>query len=342
MLRRMPREPKTTASRGRRHLVLACLLACAPSAARAQATDASNTDAYPQLIGQAVDEYNHANWAEARALFAQAHAIQPSARTQRGLGLSAFELRDYVDAIAHLRDALADQRNALSPEQRDEVGEVITRAQRYVGAVHVEIVPNDAELLINGQRADKLEFELNVGDYDFAAKAPGYANAALKVNVQGGRANTLRLELVPMKDAAPPAPARSSGVGPAGASAATQSSIQPILGWTAIGLSAASLAVGVALEIERGSDLSRRDAICRTGTESDCDDRAQSRVDALTTQARTASTIGTVALITSAAFAAGGIALLLTAPSDERAEQVTLAPVLGPVAQGVMLSARAW
>jgi hypothetical protein len=338
----MRREPKTTASRRRHHFVLACVLACAPLAARAQATDASNADAYPQLIGQAVDEYNHANWAEARTLFAQAHAIQPSARTERGIGLSAFELRDYVDAVAHLRDALDDQRNALSPEQRGEVGEVITRAQRYVGAVHVEIVPDNAELLINGQRADKLEFELNVGDYDFAAKAPGYANAALKVNVQGGRANTLRLELVPMKDAPPPTASRNASIESADASAATQSPIQPILGWTAIGLSAASLALGVAFEIERGNDLSRRDAICRTGAESDCDERAQPRVDALTAQARTAGTIGTVALITSAAFAAAGIALLLTAPSSERAEQVTLAPVLGPVAQGVMLSARAW
>jgi hypothetical protein len=41
-------------------------------------------------------------------------------------------------------------------------------------------------------------------------------------------------------------------------------------------------------------------------------------------------------------FGAGGAALLLTAPTGERSSQVSVTPVVSPLAQGVMVTTHAW
>src|SRR5262245_59777470 len=76
---------------------------------------------YDQTIESALNEYRLGNWEEATALFTQAHALRPSARTLRGMGLSEFENRKYVSALVHCTAALADPRNPLNDEQRAEL-----------------------------------------------------------------------------------------------------------------------------------------------------------------------------------------------------------------------------
>jgi hypothetical protein len=90
------------------------------------------------------------NWDEAAALFTQAHALKPSARTLRGLGLSEFENRKYVLALVHCSAALADTRNPLNAEQRKELQSVITRASEFVARVTVALAPADAQLTVDG------------------------------------------------------------------------------------------------------------------------------------------------------------------------------------------------
>jgi hypothetical protein len=61
---------------------------------------------YRDLVAEATREFSAGNFAEARTLFEQAHAAKPSARTLRGLGLTAYELRRYVQAVSELEAAL--------------------------------------------------------------------------------------------------------------------------------------------------------------------------------------------------------------------------------------------
>jgi tetratricopeptide (TPR) repeat protein len=88
-------------------LLLAVLAqAHAASLARAQEASAGSREDYKALIKQAVQEFEAANWPEAFALFKRAHDIEPNARTLRGIGIAAYEMRDYVQSIGYLQTAL--------------------------------------------------------------------------------------------------------------------------------------------------------------------------------------------------------------------------------------------
>jgi tetratricopeptide (TPR) repeat protein len=100
-----------------------------PEHGLAPATPVAGEDShYRQLIAQAVEEFHASHFVEARALFERAHAISPNARTFRGLGITAFELRRYTLAVRELNAALEDLRNPLPPALREEVSTALARA----------------------------------------------------------------------------------------------------------------------------------------------------------------------------------------------------------------------
>jgi hypothetical protein len=90
----------------------------------------SGTDAYAQVVQAAVEAYNHDDFATARRYFARAHELRPSARTWRGLGTTAFELKDYEDAVRELTFALEDERSALPTPLRAETERTLRVARR--------------------------------------------------------------------------------------------------------------------------------------------------------------------------------------------------------------------
>src|SRR4051794_41142067 len=116
--------------------VLALLL---PLAAAAQSsvlppTSATSAEPSPQvqreyhaLAARAVAAFDAGHFAEARALFLRAHELWPSARTLRTLGMTAFDLQMYPEALRELQAALADQRRPLDAAQRTQVAELIKR-----------------------------------------------------------------------------------------------------------------------------------------------------------------------------------------------------------------------
>src|SRR5262245_5250782 len=63
---------------------------------------------YRTTIEGAVEAYSQQRYDEALGLFLKAHALSPSARTLRGIGLASFETRRYVDSIRYLTGALQD------------------------------------------------------------------------------------------------------------------------------------------------------------------------------------------------------------------------------------------
>src|SRR6188508_389327 len=81
-----------------------------PGGASAQAADDA---AYRASVDEAVAEFSAGHWEEARTLFKRAHERQPNARTLRGMGMAAFEMRMYVTAIRELEAALRDARKPL-------------------------------------------------------------------------------------------------------------------------------------------------------------------------------------------------------------------------------------
>src|SRR5262245_32778468 len=113
-------------------LALGCMSVWSPQLAAAQARGSSEDAEYRSVVEEALAEFNRGNWEEAAALFERAHRLNPSARTLRGMGLTAYEARRYVDATRHLSEALTETRRPLTPAQREEVTQTLDRARRFI------------------------------------------------------------------------------------------------------------------------------------------------------------------------------------------------------------------
>jgi hypothetical protein len=194
-------------------------------AAHAHAQDASPPhddgppEGYRALVDSALEEFGAEHWAEARTLFERAHAMFPNARTLRGIGMAAFELRDYVAARRALADALASPRRALTDEQRTQVQGLLDRASVFVGTYHVGPAPRGSTLAVDGVAAEvegdlatSAAVALAVGAHELVLRGPDGRTARAQVTVHGGEDATLELALPEASAAdaagveAPPAP----------------------------------------------------------------------------------------------------------------------------------------
>jgi hypothetical protein len=205
---------------------LASLLASLCVGPRAIAQQAVDEQAYRQTTDEAVREFEAGHWEEARALFKRAHEISPNARTLRGMGMAAFELRMYVQAIRELDAALREQRKPLDAELRAHVQQLMDKAREFVGRVKPVLDPPDAKLLIDG-REPMLETDgsvlLDVGTHVISASADHYKPSNVRLAVEGGTDQVLRVPLepllavqavVPALDSEHPLPAPSQGPAP--------------------------------------------------------------------------------------------------------------------------------
>ena len=127
----------------------ACLC-CAPVSAQEAAARAPDTR-YAELLKQGVDAFTGGEWQAARAAFERAHAIEPTARTYRGLALCDFELGNYARSVRELEAALSDSRRPLTPELRTQVLRTLERALRDAGRVRLVLPQGASELRVDGR-----------------------------------------------------------------------------------------------------------------------------------------------------------------------------------------------
>jgi hypothetical protein len=233
-----------------------------PAALHAQPaqTTAVGTDAdaeYAQLVSGALSEFERGHWEQARAWFERAHALRPNARTLWGLGVTAFELGRYTQAIEELQIAVVDRRLPLSDEQRTQARDVIARAARHVAMLSVDLVPAQAVLSVDGLETQSRELVLSPGSYTLAARAPGFHERELSLQLAPGEQRELRLTLPPIEldVGATTVPAR--------AIAATSDEPRArdggsVLGrwwfWTAVALVVAGGAVATYVVVDGGGD----------------------------------------------------------------------------------------
>lgn len=149
---------------------LSCALWFAASEVRAQ-----ESDGYKQTIAQALEEYERGNWDEAYSLFRRSHELSPSARTWRGIGVVAFELRLYVESVFALDAALKDDRKPLTEEQREAAITLIARARMFVATYRVTLRPESARLLVDDSPARFFEgmLLLDPGEHTLAVESDG-------------------------------------------------------------------------------------------------------------------------------------------------------------------------
>ena len=180
--------------------LFAALLAALIMASSAQAQGASDEPAgYRELIRAAIDEYDSQSYAEAHEQFRRAHELFPNARTLRGLGLTAFELRSYPECVRYLEQALASDVKRLDAATRNETEALLGRARNYVGTVQLELSPANATISIDGHELDEgaeRPLLLSVGEHILEFNAPSKLGQRRAINVRGGETQTLDVDLV--------------------------------------------------------------------------------------------------------------------------------------------------
>ena len=272
-------------------IATATLSVASTRAAAEDSTDAKVEAEYQQLINDALNEYDRGSWEESAALFRRAHELRPSARTLRGLGLTAYEARRYPDSIRYLTDALSDTRHALTPKQKEDIEATLARARLFVGYLELTVEPAGTTVMINGQdaRPDASGTVItDVGWLDIEARADGYETLTKRIRVNAGDHETLDLKLtrtppIAAVVAAPtPAPAEvEPRVEPAPLQATTThpaaDSGSPYTTWKWVTAGAAALALGggAALLIMQKAKAPayNRDCVTSTMPAADCDDR---------------------------------------------------------------------
>ncbi len=183
-------------------------IAAAALAEESQGNEGGEAPAYRALIDEAVTEYEAGHFEESRALFGQAHALLPNARTLRGLGMAEFELRNYAASAGYLERALASQSRPLSGELRAKTETLLERANRFIGRFTLELDPSSAALAVDGEQTDldaQRTLVLAAGDHTLEVTAPGRAATHRTLRVRGGERHTLRIALPALSNVAPTA-----------------------------------------------------------------------------------------------------------------------------------------
>ncbi len=156
---------------------------------------------YKKLVQEALFEYKSGRWDEARALFEQAHTLNPNARTLRGIGMAAYEGRRYATAIRAFEEALEDERRPLTAEQRTEIRRWVKNAYRFVARYRVALEPAHATLQVDGNSVDLGRdgtLLLDAGRHEIVAMLDGHETVTRQAVASGGKRGKIHITLTPL------------------------------------------------------------------------------------------------------------------------------------------------
>ncbi|MDB4985296.1 MAG: hypothetical protein JWN04_474 [Myxococcaceae bacterium] len=210
---------------------------------------AEDSQSYEQTVERAVSEFNLGNWEEAHALFRKAHELAPSARSWRGLGVCAFELRHYVEAVGNLEAALLDPRKPLTAEQRENVKALLAQAREFVSAYRLRVTPADAEVMVDGKPAtrDGNVLYLDPGPHSVVVRASGYEERRAEFRAGAGTKEELSIELsVHDRDSAEPGQTADP---PSASQAPAKQQRARVWTWSLTGAAVAAATAAVALRL---------------------------------------------------------------------------------------------
>jgi tetratricopeptide (TPR) repeat protein len=169
----------------------------AVSRALAQAPQAAEAD-YQSLVQKGLREYELGNFSEAKAFFQQAHQLSPNARTLRGLGMTSYEMRRYVEAIDYFKRSLAAEERALTPQMRGEVNQLLKQARSFVTKLNLTVTPADAQLRIDTREVARDQdgaILLDPGTHELVMEAPMHETVTRSIRSDGGEVLTLAITM---------------------------------------------------------------------------------------------------------------------------------------------------
>jgi hypothetical protein len=185
------------------------VLAAAPNAGAA--ADSSEDE----LIRKGVEARRRLDDAAALELFKQAYAMHHGARAVGQMGLAEIALGRWVDAEAHLQEAIAASGDTWIKKNAKTLEEALGRVRQEVGSLSILGSPEGAEVIIGGEVRGTLPLDkplrVRAGDVRFELRAPGHETEARTVRVMAGQ---LTRETVTLALLAPATPPPSAGPAP--------------------------------------------------------------------------------------------------------------------------------
>lgn len=152
------------------------------------------------LIDQGVALREEGRDEEALALFEQAYAQTNAARALAQIALAEQALGRFVEAEAHLADALTHDEDPFIRRNRAPLEGALEEIRLRVGDLSVEGGVPGAEVIIGGQAVGVLPLDAPVrvvaGSVAVEIRATGYERFIDTVQVRGGGNATVRAELV--------------------------------------------------------------------------------------------------------------------------------------------------
>ncbi len=330
---------------GPRLLISLCvgmaLSSLAPAAAAQSDADRATAR---QLAKEGHVAYDEQDYATAADRFARAAGLVPAptlwlglARAQAGLGklVSAQELYRKIGREGVAKGSPAPWSRALKSAAK-EVAALEPRVPRVVldvkGPSAAKVTIDDVEVPAVALGADR---PVDPGTHVVRATAEGFAPAERSFQIAEGERASVTLALAALPAATPPAFALTPPVGapepaaprrapPGPEPAAPASGWRQSVGYAALGVGAAGVALGgvVGVLFLRQRGVLKDDCI----PADKCPPAMRDDVD----RYHLYGTLSPVGLLAGGALAAGGVALLLTAPRPTSSQGRSLAPALGP------------
>lgn len=241
-------------------LLLVCALMLVAPCANAQGVE---TAEYKDSVSLGLSEFDEKNFLEARAQFSRAHAIYPNARTSRALGMVNFELKDYVQSVRHLQEALSSRERPLEADKREKTESLLKRALGYVARYRLDL-ESETAVAVDGRPTDLRdggELMLGVGEHLLEFRAESRITDKRTLNVQGGEESTLRVRLLPLSASAKGQHAPDTGE--------RDPARRPVYKnpwlWTALGVVVAGAAAATAIVLTRDTRTRTEEPYAGTG-----------------------------------------------------------------------------
>jgi hypothetical protein len=177
---------------------------------------------YEAALDRALSAHASGQLDEARSFMERAHALEPSARTWRGLGIIAFAQERFVEAVAPLEQALASEVRPLTPELRAAVDELLTRIWSRIARLRLQLEPADSKVVVDGLAPvwhAQGELLLVPGAHHVQVSATEHAQYSLDLYSAAGTIQSLRLHLPAKPSARAAASAKGRELGPSKAPA---------------------------------------------------------------------------------------------------------------------------
>jgi len=285
-----------------------------------------NADA---LISRGIEQREQGHDDEALKLFERAYAVDRGPRALAQIALAEQALGAWVRAEQHLSEALESQ-DSWVEKNRAALDGALRTIRSHVGDVDVRGTPSGAQILIDGVSAGALPLprpiRVSIGRHTIELRAEGYVGLSRETEV---RPQTLVRETMDLAKQAPrPAGAAPPSVDARSPGAPTEREAPSNLRTAAFfvgGVGVLGLLVGGGTLLLHQSIVADYNATCpgadTPNLPAPCQDKLSS--------GNTWRTVAIASSVSGAALLAGGVVLLLSAPSSSK--RVALAPTSGPM-----------